>query len=156
MIYILGIIFLVIIIIAVLIWYFVFHKTKKPVKPVVPAYAPVSYAPKVRTLKPLLPKVSSPPISNPSFVDRNNGISQSSYFSPITVDEPSVVDTEQKLLKMARAPIPHPQMVFSSNLRNNGNPFIGDLIIKPRNSGVSIPLNDSPNELQVGYFGTAY
>jgi hypothetical protein len=79
---------------------------------------------------------------------------ESSYYHPISVDLPSVVETEDKLLAMARNPAPHPQFVFNSRLRSEGNPIVGDLKIVPRKDGVYVPLIAEPADLQVGYFST--
>jgi hypothetical protein len=82
-----------------------------------------------------------------------DGMPKSSYYHPITTNIPSVVETEDKLLKMALKPRLHPQPIFSSHLRSlGGNPIVGDVIIKPRRSGVSIPLQAQPDDLAIGYF----
>jgi hypothetical protein len=115
--------------IVVLLWYFLVKKKDQAIKP------------------PVIDNQTTEP--NPTML---YNIPQSSTYYPITIDEPAIVETEYQLLKMARAPVPHPQFVFNSRLRQEGNPFVGDLKIKPRMNGVSVPLIAEPSDLQIGYF----
>lgn len=96
-----------------------------------------------------LPQIYTP-------VNTCSGMPASSYYHPVTVDEPSIIETQDKLLAMAKAPVPHPEMVFDSRLRREGNPWVGDLKIKPRTTGVYLPLNAEPADLQQGYFSQNY
>lgn len=84
--------------------------------------------------------------------DRLAGIPQSSTYNEITIDQNPVVETEYRLLRMAREPRPQPTFVYQSKLRDQGNPFVGDLKIKPRMNGVSKPLIAEPSDLRFGYF----
>ena len=93
-------------------------------------------------------------------VDNNynniSGMSDSSYYNPINVYEPTAIQTEQQLLRMARSRPPQPEFIYDSKLRRDGNPFVGDLVIKPRQYGVNVPLAAEPSDLQNGYFSERY
>jgi hypothetical protein len=138
MIYIIATI-IIIVIIAVVAWYFLIYKKKQatPIK-----------KPNVPAVSETLASYSSPYYNTQSL----SNIPQSTTFNEITVDEDPIIETEYKLLKMARAPRPQPSFVYDSNLRKQGNPFVGDLKIKPRTTGVSVPLIAEPSDLMVGYF----
>lgn len=76
----------------------------------------------------------------------------STVFHPYTYDEKQQVETEAKLLNYARAPPPRPEMVTRSNLRASGNVLMGDLPIKPNTTGIMVPYNADPDDLNKGYF----
>ena len=81
-----------------------------------------------------------------------NGIPEPSTFLDITSDEPSVAKTERIMLDMARSEPPHPSYVYQSRGSKAGDPFRGDLVIRPRSNGISLPYNAEPSDLRQGYF----
>ena len=81
-----------------------------------------------------------------------NGMPESHVTRQVGSDTDVVVETEKKLLNMARAPQPYPQYSTISRGARLGNPFTGDLIIRPREKGISLPYNAEPSDLQRGFF----
>lgn len=122
--FLLIVIIVILVVVGVLVWYF----TRKPKTP-----EPVSF------------------YSQQSQCVSNDGMSVSTFERPITTT-PGTIETEQKLLEIAKRHPPHPQVTFQSRLRRDGNPLIGDLKIVPRTTGLYVPLNADPDDLNVGYF----
>lgn len=81
-----------------------------------------------------------------------NGVPEPSTFLDVTADESAIAKTERIMLDMARSEPPHPHYVFQSRGAEAGDPFRGDLVIKPRTTGIYLPYNAEPSDLRLGYF----
>jgi hypothetical protein len=129
---------IVLVIVALLVWYYGFRSTG------------ITPSPSRNNIK----KVSFNNTSvYPNKLLSTDGMPQSlAPRSSFVIDESPIVETEHRLLQIARAPAVHPEYSTNSVLRQSGNPFVGDIVIKPRTEGVSIPKIASPSDLQQGYF----
>lgn len=135
---------IVLIIIAVLVWYYGFKKSEPETKPIRSLRSS-----KLNVRSPIMRREVESGMGN----DMESGMPQSLVpRPPFIVDEDPIVITEKRLLSMARAPVPYREHSYNSRLRSQGNPFVGDLVITPRLNGVNVPLNAEPTDLQVGYF----
>lgn len=81
-----------------------------------------------------------------------NGVPEPSTFLDVTADESAIAKTERIMLNMARSEPPHPHYVSQSRGAESGDPFRGDLVIKPRTTGIYLPYNAEPSDLRLGYF----
>ena len=77
---------------------------------------------------------------------------QNMNYNKVTSNTSPIVETESRLLEMARHQPPHPVPNFSSKLQRSGNYLVGDLPIVPRMNGIYEPLEASPNDINRGYF----
>lgn len=146
------IIIVVVLILGLLIWYYSSQKTTPPKYSTSPKYSTPKYSNRLFNYKSSKSNNDKVYSNNINTSNNTSGMGESSYYHPLTSDQPSIVETENKLLAMNRKTPPHPQFIFNSILRDNGNPIAGDLVIVPRETGISVPLNGTPDDLQAGYF----
>lgn len=139
-------------------WFWIRKPTTTPVVPV----PPVAPGPPTRSFgyqTKTLPRFYKPQNYSQSY-SQNSGyesMRSQGYPIPTTNIPESNYTSEYKvdqthLLELAKKQPAHPTPVFTSPQQNLGNPFVGDLIIPLRRSGVSLPYNASIEDVKTGYF----
>lgn len=74
-------------------------------------------------------------------------------YNKVGVNLPSTILTEQMLLKQSRMPRPEPKLLYNTGDRFTAfSAIVGDLPIRPRQSGIMIPYNADVADFNVGYF----
>ena len=139
---------IVLVIIAILLWVFLGKKDSRTFY--LKNNRMMNHTP-IQTITTTIQKNSYSTMRNDHMM-KENDFPISTYHHPMNVNEPSVVQTEHILLDMNRKVPSTPTHDVFSDLKSDGNPWIGDLPIKPRTTGINVPLSADVRDLNSGYF----